>query len=338
MDRSRATDPLPVTTRIVTLSSRNVAAALAVVLLLCLTPGAAGAARPRPSAPASRPDFLWGVSTPGGPTDLSQVRALAREVGSAPRAVLYFQAWTAGAFDAAAAQSIADGGSVPVLTWEPWDPARGAVQPEYALDRIAAGDHDAHIRTYARDVARWGGRLLLRFAHEMNGTWYPWSAAAGGGSPAAHAAAWRHVHRLFQEEGATAVEWVWAANVSFPGSTPLASIYPGDDVVDWVGVDGYNGGTALDWGGWTGYQALFGPTLDELAAITSRPVLITETASAEQGGDKAAWIADALRRAGADSRIAGLLWFDHQKEADWRIHSSRRSARAFVDGVRALVG
>ena len=50
-------------------------------------------------------------------------------------------------------------------------------------------------------------------------------------------AAWIHTWTLFQQEGATNVEWVWCPN---NGNYPYKGFYPGDRYVDWVGVDGYN--------------------------------------------------------------------------------------------------
>lgn len=69
------------------------------------------------------------------------------------------------------------------------------------------------------------------------------SAAQRGHQWVAFRALWRHVHAVFEDEGATAVEWVWCpTNWAFaPRSRrdPL-TWYPGDDVVDWLCADGYS--------------------------------------------------------------------------------------------------
>jgi mannan endo-1,4-beta-mannosidase len=84
----------------------------------------------------------------------------------------------------------------------------------------------------------------------MNGNWEKWSPANNGSTPdpAAFVAAWRHVHDLFVQNGATNVVWVWCPNATdVPNATSApwnhwTNYYPGDTYVDWVGIDGYNWG------------------------------------------------------------------------------------------------
>jgi hypothetical protein len=62
--------------------------------------------------------------------------------------------------------------------------------------------------------------------------------------------------------------------------------------------------------------------------------MIGETASAEQGGSKANWITDALGN-GINSmpKIKAIIWFNANKEKDWRIESSATSQNAFKNGI-----
>ena len=58
-----------------------------------------------------------------------------------------------------------------------------------------------------------------------------------------------------------------------------------------TGLDGYNGGTMLPWGGWLSVEQIFGPSLTVIRALASqKPIMIAETGCVEGGGDKAAWI------------------------------------------------
>ena len=88
--------------------------------------------------------------------------------------------------------------------------------------------------------------------HEMNGTWFSWGEASTATRPADFVAAWRHVHRIFDEEGARNVSWVWSINnlESVGGEDHIAGLYPGDRWVDWVSTSGFNWGTAYSWSSW----------------------------------------------------------------------------------------
>lgn len=240
----------------------------------------------------------------------------------------WYESWAGDTpFDSARADAARTSGALPMLTWEPWTPGAGVDQPDYALAGIAAGDHDAYITAFAQQVHNWGGVLALRFAHELDTPTYPWGAGVNGNTAADAVAAWRHVHDLFVAAGADVV-WVWCVNVHEPGASAYAPLYPGDDVVDWIALDGYNGGTGLPWGGWRTPLEIFGTSLDDLQALSDKPAVITEVGASEQGGDKATWI-HGLFTFVTERRVRGLVWFDVAKEADWRIDSSPAAAAAF---------
>jgi hypothetical protein len=135
---------------------------------------------------------------------------------------------------------------------------------------------------------------------------------------------------LFRRAGATNVVWVWSPNVVDARSVPLEAMYPGDPYVDLIGVDGYNGGTDVpSRGGWRSPQQVFQPTLDALARLApATRVIVNETASSEQGGSKAHWIAQLVRYVQADPRLAGFVWFNFVKDTDWRVQSSPASVEA----------
>ncbi|WP_250448198.1 glycoside hydrolase family 26 protein, partial [Actinotalea sp. C106] len=288
---------------------------------------------PEPPATPERRTVPIGATIPWGPLDTTALANRTAGWGTAPSYLLWYTGFGEPA-DPAKLAAVRAAGAVPVITWEPWNYTRGPVQPEYAMDRVVAGDHDTYITEFARTLAADGGPVHLRFAHEMNGTWYPWAAGVNGNDAADYVAAWKHVHRVFAEQGATNVTWVWSPNVVFPDSTPLANLYPGDAFVDVVGVDGYNWGTSQSWSSWYTGSEIFAPTLDEVRALApGKPILITETASTELGGDKATWITELFAYLAAQPDVVGLVWFDENKETDWRVDSSSTSAAAFRDGA-----
>ena len=125
-------------------------------------------------------------------------------------------------------------GRVPMVTWEPM-PATGSTNA-FPVERIAAGDFDAYIDSWADGMRDFGKPVHLRPMHEMNGNWYSWS-----GNPAAYVAAWRHLHDTFVERGATNVQWDWVANADdAPTTNTMESYWPGAEYVDVLGLDGYN--------------------------------------------------------------------------------------------------
>jgi hypothetical protein len=260
--------------------------------------------------------------------DVAAIDAFAATSGAPVGVYQWYQGWAATpVFDAPRAAAADARGALPLLTWEPWTPGAGPEQPRYALARIVDGSHDAYIAAFARQVRDWGGQLALRFLHELDAPFYPWGAGVNGNAPGEAVAAWNHVRQIFRIEGAHNVVWVWCVNVHAPGYAAYPPLYPGDKDVDWVAIDGYNGGDALPWGGWRSPQQVFGKSLSDLHELTDRPLVVTEVASAEQGGDKADWIHDLFELA-LDHGIRVLVCFDHEKEADWRVASSPGSAAA----------
>ena len=241
----------------------------------------------------------------------------------------WFQSWgDAEPFDVGRASEASARGALPMLTWEPWQAEAGAEQPAYRLSRIIGGEYDQYIADFARQVGGYEQDVALRVFHELNADFYPWGAGANSNTPADAQSAWRHVRAIFEDEGVDNVIWVWSVNVESPDTVPIAPLYPGDDLVDWVGVDGYNGGEALPWGGWRSPESIFGSTIAEVRAVSSRPVILSEVGSAEAGGSKGRWIAELFEYVDRDD-IRSVVWFELDKETDWRIRSSPEAVEAF---------
>ena len=298
-----------------------VAAAVVGVVLLAATVVAVvdGPERTEPLA--------FGVTTPGGATAAAELDAVEAAVGERPSLVLTYADFTTPP-PVADLDAVAARGAVPVVTWEPWDwnaPDSGA----FGLAAVAAGAHDPHLREWADALRTWGRPVQLRFAHEQNGDWYPWAVGVSGTTAADHVAAFRHVVEVFDAQGAGNVQFVWNPNVRFPGSTPMAETWPGTRYVDRVALDGYNWGTSSPGHRWQEPEEVFGDSLEELRELAPGiPITVTEVASAEEGGDKAAWVTDLVAYLDGQADVAAFVWFDHDKEADWRITSSPASAAA----------
>ncbi|WP_448630602.1 glycoside hydrolase family 26 protein [Cellulomonas soli] len=251
-------------------------------------------------------------------------------------------------------------GLLPMLTWEsrPMAAANDVmVDPAYSLPVINAGTYDDYLRRYAADVAALQLPVAIRLDHEMNAGWYPWNeqgsggAAVNGNNRGDYVTMWRHVHDIFEAAGANQyVIWVWAPNIvnNLPAANQsleyTRSLYPGDEYVDWVGLSGYYRPPYREDQTPT-FDYTFGPSLDQLRAITDKPILLAEIGASETGGgDKPAWVTDlfhALARP-ENADIVGLAWFNLTVTTvsegqlvtnDWRISSRPDSLAAFVAGI-----
>ncbi|MCZ8380067.1 glycosyl hydrolase [Mycobacterium sp. CPCC 205372] len=270
----------------------------------------------------------FGVSTQGGPLAARELAEVGDAVGMAPEFVLWYEDFASPPptpkIDAVISRT-----AQPVITWEPrlWR-GESAEPPGTIVDKIKFGCYDEYLSKWADELAGARGDVLLRFAHEFNGTWYPWSAGAGT-SAEDYVSAWRHVHHLFHERGATNVRWVWAPDAGPVDEHSLTRWYPGDECVDVLGIDGYNWGTILPGSRWTGPTEIFGRGLAELRRLCdTKPILVTEVGCAEAGGDKAEWIGELVRMMAGEPQVTGFIWFHHDKETDWRLTSTAAAAAA----------
>lgn len=301
---------------------------------LAAVPGQASA-RPLVPRAVSLPALTFAVSLPDAPASMASLEDLAARLGRRPTQVMWYDAWSRRTgFPTQQAAAVTAFGATPVITWEPWDPARGTDQPTYSLKAIAAGLHDGYVTAWAKQARAFGKPVTLRFAHEMNGTWYPWAAGVNGNTAADYVAAWKRVRGIFTQQRATNVSWSWSPNVPYPGSTPLASLYPGDAQVSTVALDGYNWGGLLPGTTWQSFLDVFDDGYGEVRSFTRKPIIVGEVGAPEVGGDKAAWIRDMFATlATRPEGLTGFTWFSHLKEADWRIDSSPAAFEAFRAGL-----
>ncbi|MBI4844937.1 MAG: hypothetical protein HY810_00420 [Candidatus Omnitrophica bacterium] len=233
------------------------------------------------------------------------------------------------------------------LTWEPWS-RMGSNDTSYSLESIKNNEHDQYIRQFARDLKDYGSTVRLRFAHEMiddnnsaTAGWYPWQD-----KPEEYKDAWEHVYDIFQFERADNVEFVWAPNHHSSRADVLSAYYPGEDKVDWLGMDGYNWGYRTDqepWGYWLTFDDVFGEIYDTLTTRTDifgedKKLMIAEFASEEEttvvGKTKAEWILDAFEKIQNEyGDIDAFYWFNVLKERNWRIDSSQETLNAFQQAM-----
>lgn len=233
-----------------------------------------------------------------------------------------------------------------LLTWEPWlippHPDHPEKQPDFSLQTILSGKYDTYIRSFARMLKEFSRRIYLRPMHEMNGFWYPWCGTVNGNRPEEFRLVWQHLQRLFAAEGAGNIVWVWSPyTTSHPAieGNAINRYFPGAKEIDVMALDGYNWGTSTQWGTWQDFGTLFTDSYKILSELAEKPIIIAETACAEQGGNKGEWIREMLSSLPLNfPRIEAIVWFDIDKECDWRLASSPSSLQAFREMAANLFG
>ncbi|MEU9150730.1 glycosyl hydrolase [Streptomyces sp. NPDC048417] len=257
-------------------------------------------------SPLLKPDGKYlGVALTGVPRSLKALGTYTKDIGKQPNVLEYYAAFGDG-FDTSGVRRINQAGALPFMAWEPFKPS---------LKSIVDGASDAYIKKTAADIVRLNLPIAISFGHEMNGDWYAWGRTKA--EPADFAAAYRHIHDLFQDAGATNVIWVWTPNVINPmPNVDLKQYYPGDSYVDWAGMIGYYTLT-----GEHTFSTLYGPTMREIRTFTKKPFFIAETAA--QGGERRrADVEDLFDGVKEHDDVLGFVWFNIPKRADWRIETS----------------
>jgi len=297
-------------------------------------PAVAATADAATSVAAVSPSRRWvGFYQPGAPSSITPF-AQAEWAARARAKVCSYYTNVGSPFSASLAANSRSRGVIPLITLEVWNPGKGVNQPQYSMDAITSGSMDAYFRKYAQDVKAYGGPVWLRPFHEMNGNWYPWCGTVNGNTPQKSIAAWRHIRTLFVEEGATNAKFVWSPNIhSIPwGTSPAIKAYwPGEQYVDIMALDGFNFGT-IGGKNWHTFESLYAGPYKEIAALSpTKPIIVAETGCTAKGGDKAKWISDMFKVIPQRfPRIVGVVWFNANKDRDWRVDSSSATRQAFV--------
>jgi hypothetical protein len=127
-------------------------------------------------------------------------------------------------------------------SWQqPLDIAIGGISDDESWAEAADGAYDARWReslTNLRDLREGRGTTYIRFAHEMNGTWFPWSVPADEAGDFIRS--WQRF-RALQQEVFPAAQLVFCVNRdSSDNDLDWREIFPGAEYVDVMGVDYYN--------------------------------------------------------------------------------------------------
>jgi len=116
------------------------------------------------------------------------------------------------------AQQLKEAGCALQLAFEPGD--------------LSGVEDNDYLHRFAQDAKESGIPVFLRYASEMNGAWTPYHV-----NPKLYVEKFQLVAKVMHDE-APNVAMVWCPN-EMP-QQPIPDYFPGDDAVDWVGVNFYS--------------------------------------------------------------------------------------------------
>jgi hypothetical protein len=217
--------------------------------------------------------------------------------------------------------------------------SNGQVIPWTDIANAAPGSrlHEEAVR-WADRLRDYGKPLYLAFNHEPESR-----ANSMNGSAADFIAAWRKMHGIFADRGATNVKFMWIMTdyafwVGSYARNHAQKWYPGDAYLDAMGTDAYNwftcrpGITNL----WKTLEQIIRPFRDFGAAHPDKELWLAEWASAEDPARpdrKPAWIeeARALFKRADYAQFRGISYFNYEgtTTCHWRIESSLSTTTHF---------
>ncbi len=166
------------------------------------------------------------------------------------------------------------------------------------LGRGASGAYDKYARTLARNLIASGlGSSVIRLAPEANGTWETDSIGDTRASDTNWAHFWRDTAKAMMSIPGANFSFDWCINAAVR-NIPLANYYPGDSVVDEIGIDLYDEGmpsTVTDrWDTLYNKPGSLGTVL-AFATAHDKPISIPEwgvgpTTVQEGGGDDPGYV------------------------------------------------
>ncbi|MFH1395240.1 MAG: glycosyl hydrolase [Candidatus Omnitrophota bacterium] len=253
------------------------------------------------------------------------IREFKKDYGKKPFIVLVFVDWEQFVPDEVI-NDVYKEDCVLMVTWEPW---KAQKKTGINYKELLEGKYDPYINEFAEKIKNIKKPVFLRFAHEMNGNWYPWSGTKI--SKELYIKMYRYVHKLCKKAGANNVKWIFSINaedVPKEKNNYFLNYYPGNRYVDYVGIDGYNWGNTYSWSKWTAFKDIFKKPYKEITAKIHKPVIIAEFSSADTGGDKGVWIKEAMQEIRRLRRVKAFVLFNVNKEAKWQFDAAAASGEA----------
>lgn len=241
------------------------------------------------------------------------------------------------------ANNIFSQNAIPMISWMPVDTSRKNIN---ILSEITQGQWDAYLTSWGNGLKAWidskpassNASVMIRFGHEFNGNWYSY-----GDDPVNFVAAWQYIHGLFEGLSINQyIQWIWCPNyISVDSYNDFTVYYPGNNYVDWTGLDGYNWGSNYSFSSWKSFADTFSNGYNTLVNnYPLKPIIIGEVGSTEpldtprpslgQTGDnsdinesKALWIQNMLVELPQSfPAVRAISLFNINKELGWSLYGT----------------
>jgi beta-mannanase len=252
------------------------------------------------------------------------------------------------AFPGASIQTLLNNGYRPIITWEPMFLSLAPLDPQQPnLTKIINGDYNTYIDNFADVMKNYTDTVIIRFMHEFEGDWYPWCVSQNGGDPSKFALAFQKVVDRFKNKGATKVKWMWCGNsdyAPYQSYNWMVNAYPGNNYVDYVATDIYNGHFPLNLPWWRSFRWQATESCYYLRKyFPNKPLIICELGCRERiSGDdptsesKAGWFERMDKELQSNFRkVRGLIFFNANTgpSQNWYLNSSTSAVESVRDNI-----
>ena len=136
---------------------------------------------------------------------------------------------------------------------------------------ILSGGYDKDLADFLKTIKEFKDPTFIRIGYEFD--------KEGKYNPLKFVKSWRYIVNMFREAKINNIATVWCA-CPYNGTEPVEPYYPGDDYVDWFGIDVFSARHFKD----SSYEPV--ENFLKLAKKHKKPVMVGESSPARTGVDK----------------------------------------------------
>jgi beta-mannanase len=243
-------------------------------------------------------------------------------------------------------QQLLANGYTPIITWEPLFQGYTRLDPvQPRLYNIINGDYNSYIDLFATKIKTYNDTIIIRFMHEFEGDWYPWSLSQNNQDPFQYVTAFRTVVDRFRALGVTNVKWMWCVNSDYAPYTFynwIVNAYPGDNYVDIIASDIYNNHNPVNLPWWLSFRAQMAETHYYITKyFPQKTFFICEVGCRERFGNedptsesKGAWYERMNKEMQSNfHNVKALIFFNANPDQNWTVNSSPYALQSLTNNV-----